>query len=109
MVRAVRTISVERGHDPRDFSLMAFGGAGALHAGDVARELEMREIIVPPAPGILCAQGLVVSDLKEDFVTTRRLPYDDDALIAMAKSWAKELAPWGILANAVVPGWCAQP
>jgi N-methylhydantoinase A len=88
MVRAVRTISVERGHDPRDFSLMAFGGAGALHAGDVARELEMREIVVPPAPGILCAQGLVVSDLKEDFVTTRRLPYDDDALIAMANDLA---------------------
>ncbi|MDE0812224.1 MAG: hydantoinase/oxoprolinase family protein, partial [Alphaproteobacteria bacterium] len=88
MVRAVRTISVERGHDPRDFSLMAFGGAGALHAGDVARELEMREIIVPPAPGILCAQGLVVSDLKEDFVTTRRLPYNDDALIAMANDLA---------------------
>ncbi|MBM85661.1 MAG: methylhydantoinase [Rhodospirillaceae bacterium] len=83
MVRAVRTISVERGHDPRDFSLMAFGGAGALHAGDVARALEMRELIVPPAPGILCAQGLVVSDLKEDFVTTRRLPYNDKALDAV--------------------------
>ena len=84
MVRAVRSISVERGHDPRDFALMAFGGAGALHAGDVARELEMREIIVPPAPGILCAQGLVVSDLKEDFVATRRLPYDADTLTAVA-------------------------
>lgn len=84
MVRAIRTISVERGHDPRDFSLMAFGGAGALHAGDVARALDMREIIVPPAPGILCAQGLVVSDLKEDFVVTRRLPYDDAALAAVA-------------------------
>jgi N-methylhydantoinase A len=84
MVRAVRSISVERGHDPRDFALMAFGGAGALHAGDVARELEMREIIVPPAPGILCAQGLVVSDLKEDFVATRRLPYDAETLAAVA-------------------------
>ncbi len=84
MVRAVRTISVERGHDPRDFSLMAYGGAGALHAGDVACALDMREIIVPPAPGILCAQGLVVSDLKEDFVATRRLPYDDRALASVA-------------------------
>ena len=64
MVRAIRTVSIERGHDPRDFSLMAFGGAGALHAVDVARELDMNEIIVPPSPGILCAQGLVVSNLK---------------------------------------------
>lgn len=80
MVRAIRTISVERGHDPRDFTLMPFGGAGALHAADVARELDMKEIIVPPSPGILCAQGLVVSDLKEDFVVTRRLPYDQNTI-----------------------------
>ena len=78
MVRAIRVVSVERGHDPRDFSLMAFGGAGALHATHVARELDIKEIIVPPSPGILCAQGLVVSELKEDFVVTRRMPYDHD-------------------------------
>ena len=84
MVRAVRTISVERGHDPRDFALMAFGGAGPLHGLDVARALEMREVIVPPAPGLLCAEGLVVSDLREDFVTTRRVPYDDTTRDAVA-------------------------
>ena len=78
MVRAIRVVSVERGHDPRDFSLMAFGGAGALHATHVARELDIKEIIVPPSPGILCAQGLVVSELKEDFVVTRRMSYDHD-------------------------------
>ena len=83
MVRAIRTISVERGHDPRDFTLMPFGGAGALHAVDVARALDMREILIPPAPGILCAQGLVVSELKEDFVITRRLPYDDGLMISI--------------------------
>ena len=74
MVRAVRTISVERGHDPRDYTLMPFGGAGPLHAVDVARTLGMTEIIVPLAPGILCAQGLIVSDLKEDFVRSGRHP-----------------------------------
>ncbi len=73
MVRAIRAISVERGHDPREFSLMAFGGAGPLHAIDVARALDMREVIVPATPGILCAQGLVVSDLKEDFVVSVRI------------------------------------
>ena len=55
--RAIRAVSVERGHDPRDYALMPFGGAGPLHAVDVARSLGMREVIVPAAPGILCAQG----------------------------------------------------
>jgi N-methylhydantoinase A len=77
MVRAIRAISVERGHDPRDFSLMTFGGAGPLHATDVARSLGIREVIVPAAPGILCAQGLLASDLKEDFVATVRTPLAD--------------------------------
>ena len=76
MVRAIRTISVERGHDPRRFTLMPFGGAGPLHAREVAEALGIRRILVPAAPGILCAQGLVVSDLKEDFVAGQRLPVE---------------------------------
>ena len=80
MVRAIRTISVERGHDPRDFSLMPFGGAGPLHAREVAASLAISEMIVPPAPGIVCAQGLVVSDLKEDFVISQRIVLDDAAV-----------------------------
>jgi len=79
MVRAVRTISVERGHDPRDYALMPFGGAGPLHGAEVARVLGMSEIIVPIAPGILCAQGLIVSDLKEDFVRSRRFAIDAES------------------------------
>jgi N-methylhydantoinase A len=79
MVRAIRAVSVERGHDPRKFSLMPFGGAGPLHATDVARNLGIFEIVVPPAPGILCAQGLVVSDLKEDFVRTSRMIVSDES------------------------------
>jgi len=84
MVRAIRAISVERGHDPRGFALMALGGAGPLHANDVARALSMREIIVPPAPGILCAQGLVVSDLKEDLVVSTRISVADGELAEAA-------------------------
>jgi N-methylhydantoinase A len=91
MVRAIRTVSVERGHDPRGYALMPFGGAGPLHATDVARSLGMKEILVPPAPGILCAQGLVVSDLKEDFVRTRRTRLAAPELPAM-KSVITELA-----------------
>jgi N-methylhydantoinase A len=104
MVRAIRTISVERGHDPRGFALMPFGGAGPLHARDVARALGMRAIVVPAAPGILCAQGLVVSDLKEDFVAGHRLPVDGSTetairqqvheLRAQAQAWfAREEVP----------------
>ena len=82
MVRAIRVVSIERGHDPRDYALMALGGAGPLHAADVAVELGISEIIVPPAPGILCAQGLVVSDLKEDFVATAHTPLDDGGIVS---------------------------
>ena len=97
MVRAIRTISVERGYDPREFTLMPFGGAGPLHAREVALALGMREILVPAAPGILCAQGLIVSDLKEDFVASDRIPGDAagierlaghvEALAARAQAW----------------------
>jgi len=91
MVRAIRTVSVERGHDPRDYVLMAFGGAGPLHACDVARSLGIREVLVPESPGILCAQGLIVSDLKEDFVTSRRAPLNADGL-KQVRSIIRELA-----------------
>ncbi len=89
MVRAIRTISVERGHDPRQFALMAFGGAGPLHARDVARALGIRDVLVPAAPGILCAEGLVVSDLKEDFVASHRTPVAPDTRATMAERVAE--------------------
>ena len=84
MVRAVRTISVERGLDPRDYALMPFGGAGPLHAVEVARVLGIREIVVPGAPGILCAQGLIVSDLKEEFVRSGRFALTADGMARLA-------------------------
>jgi N-methylhydantoinase A len=71
MARAIRVISVQRGHDPRDYTLMAFGGAGPLHAARLARELEIGRILVPRAPGILCAMGLLLTDLRADFASTR--------------------------------------
>ena len=86
MSRSVRRMSVERGHDPRDFTLMAFGGAGPLHARDVAAELGMSEVLVPPAPGIVCAQGLLVSDQKEDFVASVRLPLTEGAMTEAVKT-----------------------
>ncbi len=78
MTRAIRAVSIEKGYDPRRFALMPFGGAGGLHAADVARSLGMRRILVPRAPGILCAEGLVVADLQEDFVANCRAAISGD-------------------------------
>ena len=97
MVRAIRTISVERGHDPRDFTLVAFGGAGPLHARDVADALGVREILVPQVPGIVCAQGLVIADLKEDFVLGRRIDLAPEAAAELAGTvaeLARRAAKW---------------
>jgi len=74
MARAIRVISVQRGHDPRDYTLVAFGGAGPLHAARLAGELAVKRILVPRNPGILCAMGLLLADLRADFATTRLLP-----------------------------------
>ncbi len=71
MARAIRVISVQRGHDPRDYALAAFGGAGPLHAARLARALDISSIVVPRNPGILCAMGLLLTDLRADFATTR--------------------------------------
>ncbi|MBS3652556.1 hydantoinase/oxoprolinase family protein [Pseudaminobacter sp. 19-2017] len=72
MTRAIRSVSTEKGHDPRNFALMPFGGAGGLHAADVAHALGIKRIIVPFSPGILCADGLLEADLQENFVATYR-------------------------------------
>jgi N-methylhydantoinase A len=70
MVGAIRVVSVERGHDPRQLTLLPFGGAGPLHGGALARLLGMPRILVPPAPGVLSALGLLVSSLKAAFSRT---------------------------------------
>ena len=70
MIGAIRVISVERGHDPRDFALVPFGGAGPLHGGSLARMLGAKTVIVPPSPGVLSAMGLLVSQLRADYART---------------------------------------
>lgn len=65
--RSLRRVSVARGYDPREFTLMAFGGAGPLHACDVAERLTMPRILIPATPGVLCALGLIVADVQLDF------------------------------------------
>ena len=76
MVGAIRVVSVERGHDPRDFTLVPFGGAGPLHGCALADLLGITHVLVPPAPGVLCAEGLLAAALKSEF--SRTLPRPDE-------------------------------
>jgi len=71
MARGIRVVSVERGHDPRLLTLVPFGGAGPMHGSPLARELRIPRLLVPPTPGILCALGMLVADLRHDLVQTR--------------------------------------
>ncbi|MFN2219738.1 MAG: hydantoinase/oxoprolinase family protein, partial [Anaerolineae bacterium] len=74
MERAIRTISIERGHDPRDFALVAFGGAGPLHACELAAALRIPRVLIPPHPGVLSALGMILADAVKDRSQTVMLP-----------------------------------
>ncbi len=70
MVRALRIVSVERGYDPRDFTLIAFGGAGPMHVNGIIAELKVPHVVIPLNPGITSAMGLLMTDLRHDYVVT---------------------------------------
>ena len=70
MIKGIRVVSVAKGYDPRDFALIAFGGAGPLHAAELAGELDIPKVVVPVAPGVTSALGLLMSDLRHDYVQT---------------------------------------
>ncbi|WP_411716129.1 hydantoinase/oxoprolinase family protein, partial [Natronomonas sp.] len=76
MARALRVVSVERGYDPREFALVAFGGAGPLHAADIAADVGVPEVLVPRAAGVLSALGLLVSDVTYDASMSKVRPWD---------------------------------
>jgi N-methylhydantoinase A len=97
MMGAVRVISVEQGEDPRDFTLVAFGGAGPLHAADVARNMGMRKVLVPPRPGLLSAIGLLHADVRGDFSLTRLVRADAAGLKSLNEGFrtlGKRGAQW---------------
>ena len=97
MERAIRVISVQRGHDPRRFSLVAFGGAGPMHACDLASSMAIPNIIIPNNAGVLSALGLLVADVAKDFSQTVLLRADDvspsrlDSLFVPLEERAKEV------------------
>ena len=89
MMGALRIVSVERGHDPRDFTLVPFGGAGPLHGCALAELLGITRVLIPSAPGVLCADGLLAADLKAEF--SRTLPKAGRVDMATANAIYAEL------------------
>ena len=88
MVGALRLLSIERGHDPREFCLVAFGGAGPLHAASLAERLNIPIVLVPPNPGVASAWGLLMSDIKHDVRATRLLPVSDEQIESIGQAFA---------------------
>ena len=92
MARAVSAVSLERGRDPRDFTLFAFGGCGPLHAAEMARPLGIREILVPPWPGLFSAFGLLLAELEHHYLRTHQRRTGDIELDDMAQIWTEMAA-----------------
>ena len=104
MVGAIRNISVERGYDPREFALVAYGGAGPMHAIDVANLLGITTVVAPPHPGIASAYGLLVADFKNDYARTllQQPPdYDLESIATVFAELEREGREW--LQNEGVP------
>ena len=106
MERAIRVVSVERGHDPRRFALVAFGGAGGMHACDIARRLEIGSVVVPRHAGVLSALGMLVADVVRDYSASvlrpsaELAPRDiDRALAPLVRQAHDELSAEGFAAS----------
>ena len=97
MMGAIRNVSVERGYDPRHFALVAFGGAGPMHAISVARLLDMTTVFAPPSPGVASAYGLLVADFQNDYARTsiQKPPnYDTSAMDSIYRELEGEAGQW---------------
>ena len=97
MVGTIRNVSVERGHDPRDFALVAYGGAGPMHAIDVANLLGIGTVVVPAHPGITSAYGLLAAEFKNDYARTFSQPggdYDLEGMAAVFDALESEGREW---------------
>jgi N-methylhydantoinase A len=109
MERAIRVISLERGFDPRDFVLVCFGGAGGMHAADLARSLQIPKVLVPRAAGILSALGMLLADFVRDYSQTELRSTDgldtrelDDAFRRLEKRASREYDAEGVDPAAIV-------
>ena len=108
MMRALRAVSTERGRDPREFALIAFGGAGPIHAAELARSLGMKQVYVPVLPGLFSALGLLLADFRHDYLHSVALPLSQIDSAAMLRLYGEmeegaraELQQEGVPATAV--------
>jgi N-methylhydantoinase A len=92
MSLAVRSVSVGRGYDPRDFGMVAFGGAGPLHAAEIARELHIPTLVIPRVPGHFSALGMLLADLRHDYVRTYYKPLVDSDFDAIERMFQTMIA-----------------
>jgi N-methylhydantoinase A len=105
MFGALRLVSIEQGHDPRDFALMAFGGAGPLHANALGRLMGSWPVIIPPAPGVLCAYGDATTRLRDEASRTfvRRVAETSDAEVLGLLDELTTIAARSLLSEGVLP------
>jgi N-methylhydantoinase A len=113
MIRAIKAVSTYRGRDPRDFTMLAFGGSGPVHAAEIARSLGIRQVIVPPAPGVFSAVGLLEADPEYHFVQTfiSAAPSIEPVAISKAYKALRERAAQALEADAISPAdarWVRQ-
>jgi N-methylhydantoinase A len=94
MMRALRAVSTERGRDPRDYTLVAFGGAGPIHAAALAEDMEMSTVLVPVFPGLFSALGLLLADYRHDYIRSVVTPLDavEPGRIAVLYEGMREVA-----------------
>jgi N-methylhydantoinase A len=91
MVNALKLVSVNRGHDPRDFTMIAFGGGGGMHACALARELGVKKVIIPKQSAVFSAWGMLMSDLRRDYILTRIVELDDPSAAKQLNESLKSL------------------
>jgi N-methylhydantoinase A len=91
MVNALKLVSLNRGYDPRDFTLVAFGGGGGMHAVALAQELGIRKVVIPRGASVFSAWGMMMSDLRRDYFVTRLIE-QNDATVAALKALVEEAA-----------------
>ena len=91
MNNALKLISVRRGYDPRDFAMVAFGGGGPMHGPTLAKELNIRKVIVPVAASVFSAWGMLMSDIRHDFIQTKILSFQDAPMAALNTMWKEQM------------------
>lgn len=89
MVNALKLISVNKGYDPRDFTMVVIGGGGAMHGADLARELQVSELIIPPHAGVFSAFGMLMSDIRRDYIRTNVLTLSNDQKEIIVSTFSK--------------------